>query len=383
MLYTLMHKKIPVADVEIDSETANILSIPKLHSMEHIPIGIEAKDGVVSRKSLNDWWLGRSIPASRSGIREALEAMNVSSTKMLLEKCLGLGLSDQYWINNPQKPLEWERINFFENAFSEDVGNALFGKTPNTEIDLFSPDNTSDGWQKKKWIIIDKKRILLKGGSNPAQQEPLNEVLASMLMRRLNISHVNYTLAEIDNLPISLCENFITTETELVSAWHIYLAGKKRQNHISIYEHFINTCDTLGIQNMRNHIDKILVIDYLIANTDRHFGNFGAIRNANTLEWLGTSPIFDCGTSMWHNEFTHNIHYDHDIECKPFKPYFSEQIKLVNSFDWINFDNLKDIDEEFKDIYKPSKYMDKTRIDKLLFSLKKRIEMLNQMSKNF
>jgi len=71
MLYTLMHKKIPVADVEIDSETANILSIPKIHSIEHIPIGIEIKDGVVSRKSLNDWWLGRSIPASRSGIRMA------------------------------------------------------------------------------------------------------------------------------------------------------------------------------------------------------------------------------------------------------------------------------------------------------------------------
>jgi len=123
-----MHKRIPVADVEIDSETANILSIPKLHNIEHIPIGF----------GVNDWWLGRSIPASRNGIREALEAMNISSTKVLLEKCLGLGLSDQYWINNPQKSLEWERINFFENTFSEDVGNALFGKTPNAEIDLFS-----------------------------------------------------------------------------------------------------------------------------------------------------------------------------------------------------------------------------------------------------
>jgi len=29
-----------------------ILSIPKFHSIEHIPIGIETKDGVVSRKAL-------------------------------------------------------------------------------------------------------------------------------------------------------------------------------------------------------------------------------------------------------------------------------------------------------------------------------------------
>jgi hypothetical protein len=379
MLYTLMHKKIPVADIEIDSETAHILSISKVHNIERVPIGIEVKDGVISRKSLNDWWLGRSIPASRSELDEALRIMNIYSTKMLLEKSFGLSLSDQYWINKHEKPLDWDKINFFFFLFSEDVGNALFGQAAEGEMDLISPDNTSDGWLKKKWIIANGKRMLLKGGSNPAQQEPLNEVLASMIMRRLNIPHVNYTLAEIDGLPIGLCENFITPETELVNAWHIFLTGKKRQNHISIYEHFLNACEVLGIPNMRKYIDEIIVVDFLIANTDRHFGNFGAVRNACTLEWLGASPVFDCGTSMWHNEFTHNIHYELDIKCKPFKAYFSEQIKLVNSFDWVNFDNLKGIDEEFKEIYKPSKYMDKARIDKLLFSLKKRIEMLKRI----
>jgi len=45
-----MHK-IPVADVEIDSETANILSIPRLHNIEHIPIG----------SGVNDWWLGLGL----------------------------------------------------------------------------------------------------------------------------------------------------------------------------------------------------------------------------------------------------------------------------------------------------------------------------------
>jgi len=374
-----MHKKIPVADIEIFSETGTIIKIEKVYNIEHLPVGIKInEDGKISIKSFNEWWLGRSIPASRSGIRDALEAMNISSTNMLLEKCFGLGLSDQYWINNPQKPLEWERINFFENPFSKDVGNALFGKVSDEEIDLISPDNTSDGWLQKKWIIVEGKRVLLKGGSSPAYQEPLNEALASTLMRRLNILHINYTLTTLNNLPMSLCEDFITTDTELVSAWHILLAGEKRLNHISIYEHFLNTCETLGILNMRESIEKMLVLDFLIVNVDRHFNNFGAIRNANTLEWLGLAPIFDCGTSLWHNEFTHNIHHHLDVKSKPFKPYHSEQIKLVSSFDWINFDTLKDIEEEFRDIYKPSEYMDKARIDKLLFSLKKRIEMLKR-----
>ncbi len=39
-----------------------------------------------------------------------------------------------------------------ENTFSDDVGNILFGqKISNNPVSLMSPDNTSDGWLKKKW----------------------------------------------------------------------------------------------------------------------------------------------------------------------------------------------------------------------------------------
>jgi len=31
-------------------------------------------------------------------------------------------------------------------------------------------------------------------------------------------------------------------------------------------------------------IDKMLVLDYIISNEDRHYNNFGFIRNADTLE---------------------------------------------------------------------------------------------------
>ena len=34
-------------------------------------------------------------------------------------------------------------------------------------------------------------------------------------------------------------------------------------------------------------VNQILVLDYLIVDEDRHQNNFGLIRNANTLEWIG------------------------------------------------------------------------------------------------
>lgn len=66
----------------------------------------------------------------------------------------------------------------------------------------------------------------------------------------------------------------------------------------------MSVCDKLGIPGMKEFIDYMLVFDYLMANTDRHFGNFGAIQNVETLEWIGPAPIFDSGTSLWHDKLT-------------------------------------------------------------------------------
>ena len=373
-----MHKKMIVAEIVIDDITASITEINKVYALEHLPVGTWRGENLIDRASLNSWWIGRSIPASRSGIREALEVMNVPFTQSLLVKCYGLSLSDQYWINPIDAPLDWDKINFFDNSFSDDVGNALFSSLPmNEDIDLMSPDNTSDGWLKKKWKIIDNKRCLIKGGSNPAQQEPLNEVLATNIMNRLNISNVSYSLLWIDELPYSVCEDFITRDTELVSAWSIMNIVEKGKN-ISLYQHFIECCDTLGIPNVTESIDNMLTVDYIIANEDRHLNNFGAIRNVDTLEWEGMAPIFDCGTSMWYNKFTKAINAGGILPSRPFKNKHNEQIKLVSSFDNINIESLDGIVGEFADILSTSSYSDALRNEKLCTALQMRIDLLSE-----
>ena len=109
--------------------------------------------------------------------------------------CFGLSLSDQYWICPEGSNLTWDSINFFENDFSEDIGDILFGENKKKDaLDFSSPDNTSDGNLKKRWKIIDGKRCLIKGGSNPFRQQPFNEVIAAGLMERLDIPHVPYTV---------------------------------------------------------------------------------------------------------------------------------------------------------------------------------------------
>jgi len=204
--YVLKHKNIAVAEIQLDEAMGGISAIGSVYDERHVPVGVSVKKGRIDRASLNEWWRGRAIPASRDGIKEALLELRLATTQKLLDKSLGLSLSDQYWICPAGSDTDWSRFNFSDNDFSEDVGNVLLGKGGSgEEISLMSPDNTSDGWLKKKWAIIDGKRCLVKGGSGAIQQEPYNEVLASRLMKRLGIPHVPYTLMIQEEYPYSGC----------------------------------------------------------------------------------------------------------------------------------------------------------------------------------
>lgn len=381
MKYSLMHKNIVVAELELDEATGSIQKICEIVDPDHFPVGIGINGGVADRANLNEWWIDRSIPASRSGIRKALEALNLANTRMLLTRCLGLSLSDHYWIRPSDSTVEWSKVNFFDNPFSEDIGDVLLGKAvKDADFDFHSPDNTSDGCLKKRWKIINNKRCLIKAGSNPFMQQPFNEVAATALARRLGIPHTPYTLMWDDGVPYSVCEDFVTRDTELVSAWRIMQTSKK-SNNISVYRHYINCCEALGITDIVKAVDQMIVLDYILANEDRHQNNFGLIRNADTLEWLGAAPIFDSGSSLGYDKLTSQIAAEKGIDCKPFKRTHDEQLRLVNSFDWICFEHLSDIEDELYSIFdQAGEFMDSARKQAIVTSVRNRIKRVEEQA---
>ena len=315
--YTLIHKNIPVADLTLDEATGSIQRIDALLHGEHLPVGVSVRHGAADRAALNDWWEDRSIPASRSGVREALETLGVASSKLLLTRCYGLSLSDHYWIKPANSELTWHDVNFFENPFSEDVGDALFGIPPKKEgFDFSSPDNTTDGFLKKRWKILDGKCYLIKAGSPPFLQQPFNEVIASKVAGWLGIPHIPYTLLWDDGVPYSVCEDFVTPDTELIPAWRV-MQIQKKENQTSVYQHYRNCCEALGVPNVAHALDQMIVLDYLIANEDRHLNNFGLLRNPDTQEWLGPAPIYDSGSSLGYDKVTAQIRSGRNITCKP------------------------------------------------------------------
>ena len=168
-----MQRDHPVAMIEIAEKTGDIIDVLQVIEEKRIPLGARHADSGFDVLSLRKWWAGRGIPASRSGLKTALELLDVPYSEMLLTKCSGLSLSDQYWVTPCESPQSWHDVNFYDNSFSEDVGRALFGEEVLSEnLDLCSPCNTSNGFLQKHWWIADEKRILLKPESKIYQQEP-------------------------------------------------------------------------------------------------------------------------------------------------------------------------------------------------------------------
>lgn len=380
-----MNKNTPVLELEIDEITNSVAHVGEVYNSKFAPICIEIDDGIANRADLQNWMLSRCIPASRDGLKNGLENLGfdmygLSSPSFLITKCFGLSLSDQYWINPKNSELKWSEINFFDNDFSEDIGIALFDNKLLNCPNLLSPDNTSDGWLKKKWKIIDGKRFLFKSGSGATQQEAFNECIANIVCRDLGIENfVKYSLLIENNKAVSMCENFITHETELVSAFDI-LKSQLPNRRVSSYDNFINCCNALKIKNVENSLDEMLLLDFIIGNFDRHYRNFGAIRNVDTLEFIGTAPIFDSGTSLYCNVPTTAIPNSlNKVEFKPFAKEDSEHLSLIKNPDRFNLKALNTLSEKARNVFETNNFIDTQRINFLCDALTYRVKMLDKL----
>ena len=394
MNYILCHKDIPV--LRFSTEDEEISEVSEILCREHLPVGIspDNENGKTLKSQFRSWWKGRSIPASRQNLDTALEQLGNVTTDYLIEKSYGLSLSDHYWAKPLESKLSWQDVNFFQNSFSDDVGKALFGvlnSDSTDKLNLVSPDNTSDGWLKKKWIINNSERILLKAGSL-WQQEPFNEVLASEICSRLGIKHVEYKIIKNDGTFYSSCPDFVSPQTELVPAWHIVNTLKKN-NNTSNFSHLINCCGGLGFKNtekLKQENCNMLTVDFIIANTDRHYNNFGFLRNPDNLEWLGLAPVFDSGTSMFHDEILYNLKNPYlreslKIKAKPFALNQKEQMKRIPFKEYcsdLDFERLNGVSEFFGNLISKNPYIEPERAEILCRTLDSRIKETERLFEN-
>ncbi len=387
----LMNKNTEVLVCEYNTNLNVFDKMYEIINIDYAPLILknyyeEDKDTLALLRRLTEWFKGRGIPSWRDKIDLLLHRLNIETAEELLDKAFGLSLSDQYWIKPYNSNLKYDDINFFDNDFDYaeflEASLSLNSKIVKKETSLKTPNNTTDGMLKKAWIIENGTRYLLKGGYKNEILQPFNEVLASMICDRLGFNHVPYTLDVYKDTVVSKCPCFITKDTELITAYQIK-NNMKRYDSEEDYEEYIKCLEENGIPNVREKIENMYILDFLIMNEDRHLNNFGIIRDVNTLKWLDVAPIFDNGMAL-------NVQsYDDEeliisgmgrlfYEVKP----FDEIIKVVHNIKRIDVSKLSDIPEEFDKLlhrYQSITKMSDKRIYRLCVLLNRQINKLKKI----
>ena len=375
-----LNKNRPLMELDIDIQTSYVKEI--LHIYEAMPLAMFSEDINQLSKNFTEWWRSRSIPATRAGLRKRMERLPYLNLQEIINQSFGLSLSDQYWIRPiHMNDLKWEDINYFTNDFSPDYGKYFLGELDEDFTDVMhlnrrSPDVTLDGDVQKRWIIQNGERYLIKNGTLPYVQEPFNEKIASEVLSHMSVPYVSYDVIERNGRYFSSCKDFIDTDHEYVSAYYLAssLHATKKVNSEILLEEAIEKYE---IPNSEHFIDQMLCLDYMILNEDRHWTNFGFIRNVETLKFEGPAPIFDNGNNLWYRMNHISEYYDHALT---FRKKHQKQIRLVKSFDGIDFDAISKMPDCIYDILKQNKNIGTGRAEAIAGQFKQRAHALQQLA---
>lgn len=274
----------------LEGLVAEILTVNK--DMEHLmPLDMEQTDeGIIK------WLERRVIPKNRTFVDQILKTLGLShnDTKGIIDVCKGLSLNDSYWIVPDGFDGKFSQFNLYENRFSEMLALVAYtGAGQSREAFTTSPELTTNGMLPKAWRFIEDDGIYLyKGGSSGASntgREPYCEYYASQIAETMQLNAVRYDLENWKGITASKCALFTDLDTSYIPIGRIIRAGGI-QKCLDFY-------DSLGPE-FGEQIRSMLVFDALIYNEDRHFGNFGVLRDNHTGKIIAPAPVFDNGLSL-------------------------------------------------------------------------------------
>lgn len=274
-------------DVEIEGRC--VFKIVDILDREHLPIALQSN---LTVETLNMWLAKRTIPDKREGMATARKLFGDFEIYHTMAS-----LSDPYWVRYSSRET-WSRINFFNNPYSSAVGAVQFMPWDANVRDLRveSPDLTTNGLLRKVWVYDSQMQsYLIKAGSLALKQHPLSEILATVSLRKYKLlPFVPYELTVYGMRICSRCKCFVTADTEFVPAKDVYETEPKQEGD-TVYSRMVRAAEHYGIRKPWKFLERMILVDMLIGNQDRHLGNFGFLRDVKTGKLIDFAPLFDFG----------------------------------------------------------------------------------------
>lgn len=317
-LYTLLNKDIEVLKFMKPESVLEDITVLEVSREDLLPYRIK-----YNIELLDTWLRERPVPTNREHIEKLLHSVGITQYDHmeLLEVNNGSSLNDTYWIreDNPNPNLNYNKEDFnsvsLYNGFKDSLGLvSFFGNTSSLGGRLKTPEVTTQGMLGKAWRLVDNKIRLYKAGTSGyanAGLEPYMEVIASKVAEILKLKHIPYILDYWDKKVCCVC-NLFTSENVGYLPMAEYLKAEVGETTKWTYK---TLAKHLSRENMER-INDMIVFDYIIENSDRHFNNFGFMIDNNTREIINIAPLFDHGMSLHWNKIPAIDTYRKDLTNK-------------------------------------------------------------------
>ena len=281
--YTLMNQDIPVLDFlcrRNDFDEPEFIE-RQWHTFRR-PIGYQDLFSFLER---------RKAPKHRKHIQQLLEQYGCDDLEGFLQVTHALSLNDTFWVRGADSQLTWSEVSLYSNEFSEIISEAAFdGTISETDLSSTSPEFGTDGYYAKCWIREESGIHLYKSGSAHYEIEPLSEFLASQLAVELCPHAVPYNMDYYHGKLISKCPLFTSEKAGLAKASAVFRGNKRTIPELLRFFSEIGSGDAFR---------RMCVLDAVILNPDRHYGNFGVLFDTMTMEILEMAPVFDHNRSLF------------------------------------------------------------------------------------
>ena len=269
----------------------------QIHSIDEEERALFPLDLELTDDGLVKWLQRRVIPKNRAYVAEILKTygLSVNDTKGIIDVCKGLSLNDSYWVVPQGFTGTFAQYNLYETRFSEILSLVAYtGIGQSDAAFTTSPELTTNGMLPKAWRFIEGEGIYLyKGGTFGAANtgnEPYSEFYASQVAQAMGLDAVAYELENWKGILASRCKLFTDINTAYIPIGRIVREGGLK----ACLEYYRQ----LGPEAYEQ-IKSMLVFDAMIYNEDRHFGNFGVLRDNHTGKVTGAAPVFDNGMSLF------------------------------------------------------------------------------------
>lgn len=260
------------------------------------------------QKNLAEWIQNRAIPEERPDLSKILCETGCKTALEYLLQNLALSPSDSYWICPENlKGITWEEISLYQHPDGARIPLcASHGPTYRT----IRNDSALTGSLEKYNVYRQGSWHLVKSGAPGIAfgLQNINEAFASMIHEKLGFAeYTKYTLHFDGRGACQSCgSRYFTDENhELISAYYVTggICGQAKTPQ-EAYQEYVGTCIANGLDRyyVFHFMDHMILTDFLITNTDRHWENFGILRDSDTLRFLALAPIFDSGTSMLYDD---------------------------------------------------------------------------------